>query len=49
MTRNSVQNSAIREFGPSRNISSARPGEVDTAAIAEAGGESIGISVAINA
>ena len=38
MTRNSVQNSAIREFGPSRNISSARPGEVDTAAIAEAVG-----------
>jgi len=48
MTRSNVQNSAIRAFGPSRNISSARPGGVATAAIAEAGAESIGVSVAIN-
>ena len=49
MTRSNVQNSANREFGPSRNISSARSGGVTTAAIAESGVDCIGVSLRINA
>jgi len=48
MTRSNVQNSANREFGPSRNISSARSGGATTAATAESGAGCIGISLAIN-
>src|SRR4029453_6817902 len=49
MTRSNVQNSANREFGPSRNISSARSGGATTAAVVESGADCIGVSLAINA
>src|SRR5215470_14666247 len=48
MTRSNVQNSAIREFGPSRNISSARCGGATTAATVESGAGWIGASLAIS-
>jgi len=49
MTRSNVQNSANREFGPSRNISSARSGGVMTAAAGESCDRCIEVSLAINA